>query len=143
MPESSIPEDSVTVSPVARRSWPAWTVPLAAGAAAVVVWLVGAALGVDPEARTGASTQSVSVVAAFAAAVVAGVAGWGARVILARVMKGGGEVAWLVLCGVVLLASFLGAALGTTPASVALLVAEHVVVGVVVALGLRRGARAA
>ncbi|MEV0891895.1 DUF6069 family protein [Promicromonospora sp. NPDC050262] len=123
---------------VTRSPWPAWVVPFAAAAAAVVVWLIGTALGVDPEARTGASVQPVTVVAALAAALVAGFAGWGARAVVGRVAKGGGEVAWLVLCGVALLVSLLGAASGTTPASVALLVAEHVVVGAVIALGLRR-----
>ncbi|GAA2244066.1 hypothetical protein GCM10010413_53970 [Promicromonospora sukumoe] len=128
---------------VTRSPWPAWTVPFAAAAAAVVVWLIGTALGVDPEARTGAATQPVTVVAAAVAALVAGLAGWGARAVLARLAKGGGEVAWRVLCGVALLVSLLGAASGTTPASVALLVAEHVVVGAVIAVGLRRAGRRA
>jgi hypothetical protein len=122
---------------VTRSPWPAWAVPLAAAVAAVVVWLVGAVLGVDPQAQAGASTQPVTVVAAAVAALVAGLAGWGVRVVIGRITKGGGEAAWLVLCGVVLLVSLLGAASGTSPASVALLVAEHLVVGAVVALGLR------
>lgn len=121
--------------------WPAWAVPLVAGVAAVVVWLVGAALGVEPEARTGAGTQAISVVAALGVTVVVGLAGWGVRVLLARVVKGGGEVAWLVLCGALLLLSLLGAAAGTTPGSVALLTVAHVVVGVILALGLRRTGR--
>ena len=62
---------------------------------------------------------------------------WGVRVLIARLTRGGGEVLWLALCGAVLLVSLLGAASGTTPGSVALLMAEHVVVGVLVALGLR------
>ncbi|MGI5188530.1 DUF6069 family protein [Promicromonospora sp. CA-289599] len=121
-----------------RHAWPAWTVPLAAAAAGVVVWLIGAAFGVDLEARTGASTQAVSVVAVLIAALVVGLAGWGVRAVLARLTKGGGEVAWLVLCGVLLLASLLGAVAGTSPGATAILMVEHVVVGVVVALGLRR-----
>ena len=48
------------------------------------------------------------------------------------------EVVWLVLCGVALLVSLTGAAGGTTPATVALLMTEHLVVGAVIALGLRR-----
>ncbi|MFI2490361.1 DUF6069 family protein [Promicromonospora kroppenstedtii] len=123
---------------VTRSPWPAWTVPLAAAVAAVAVWLVGAALGVDPEAQAGASTQPVTVVAAAVVALVAGFAGWGARALVARLTKGGGEVAWLLLCGAALLVSLTGAASGTTPATVALLVTEHLVVGVIVALGLRR-----
>ncbi|MFJ3408017.1 DUF6069 family protein [Promicromonospora sp. NPDC090134] len=126
-------ENSVTRSP-----WPAWAVPLTAAVAAVAVWLVGAALGVDPQAQAGASTQPVTVVAAAVAALVAGFAGWGGRAVVARLTKGGGEVVWLVLCGVALLVSLTGAAGGTTPATVALLVVEHLVVGAVIALGLRR-----
>ena len=128
-------------NPVARRRWPAWAVPLVAGASAVVVWLIGSVLGVEPEARTGASTQAVSAVAVLVAALVVGFAAWGVRVLVGRVAKGGGDVAWLVLCGVVLLVSLLGAASGTTPGSVALLMTEHVVVGVIVALGLRSTGR--
>ncbi|MDR7383551.1 DUF6069 family protein [Promicromonospora iranensis] len=128
----------MTENTAAQRRWPAWTVPLVAGAAAVAVWLVGAALGVELEARTGAITRSVTVVAVLVAALVVGLAGWGVRALIARLTKGGGEVAWLVLCGVLLLGSLLGAASGTTPGAVAVLMAEHVVVGFVVALGLCR-----
>jgi len=128
---------------VTRGPWPAWTVPLAAAVAAVAVWLVGAALGVDPQTQAGASTQPVTVVAVAVAALVAGLAGWGVRALVARLTTGGGEVAWLVLCGVALLVSLTGAASGTTPATVALLMTEHLVVGVIVALGLRRTGRGA
>jgi hypothetical protein len=113
-------------------------VPFVASAAAVAVWLIGAAFGVDLEARTGASTQAVSVVAVLIAALVVGLAGWGVRAVLARLTKGGGEVVWLVLCGVLLLVSLLGAVAGTSPGAIAVLMVEHVVVGVVVAFGLRR-----
>ncbi|MFD2027582.1 DUF6069 family protein [Promicromonospora aerolata] len=129
----------MTENSAARRRWPAWAVPFVAAAAAVAVWLVGAALGVDVEARTGASTQSVTVVAVLVAALVVGLAGWGVRVMIGRLARGGGEVAWLVLCGLVLLGSLVGAASGTTPEAIAILMAEHVVVGFVVALGLRQG----
>jgi hypothetical protein len=118
-------------------------VPLAAAAVAVVVWLIGTALGVDVEARTGTGVQAVSAAAAGIAALVAGLAGWGVRVLLGRFAPGGGEVVWLVLCGVLLLVSLLGAATGTTPGAVAVLMTEHVLVGAVVAVGLRRaGGRA-
>lgn len=133
----------MTENTAAQRRWPAWTVPLMAGAAAMTVWLVGAALGVELEARTGASTRSITVVAVLVAALVVGLAGWGVRALIARLTKGGGEVAWLVLCGVLLLGSLLGAVSGTTPEAVAILMAEHVVVGFVVALGLRRAGQRA
>lgn len=127
-------------STVVRRQAPAWTVPLVAAAAAVVVHLIGVALGVEPEARVGAAVQAVSAPAVVIAALAAGFAGWGVRALLARVVRGGGERAWLVLCGVVLLGSMVGPAGGTTTAAVVLLVVLHVVVAAVVALGLRRAA---
>jgi hypothetical protein len=129
----------MTENSAARPRWPAWAVPFVAAAAAVAVWLVGAALGVELAARTGAGTQSVTVVAVLVVGLVIGLAGWGVRIVIGRLAKGGGEVAWLVLCGVVLLGSLVGAAAGTTPEAIAILMAEHVVVGFVVALGLRHG----
>jgi len=129
-------EDSASRSP-----WPAWAVPFAAAVAATVVWLVGSALGVDIEAQMGADVQVVSVAAAAGAALVAGLAAWGVRTLIGRLTRGGGEAVWLVLCGVVLLVSLLGAVSGTTPAAVAVLVTEHLVVGAVIALGLRRAGR--
>ncbi|GAB2469618.1 hypothetical protein GCM10027063_07440 [Promicromonospora xylanilytica] len=122
----------------ARRRWPAWAVPFGAAVAAVAVWLIGAALGANLEARLGAEVQAVSVVAMAVAALAAGFAGWGVRVLIARLVRGGGELVWFVLCGVVLLASMLGAIAGTTPGAVVTLVVAHAVVGVVIALGLRR-----
>lgn len=125
--------NSATSSP-----WPAWAVPLVAAVAAVAVWLVGAAFGVEVEAQTGAEVQAVSVVAMAVVALAAGFAGWGVRVLIARLVRGGGELVWFVLCGVVLLASMVPAIGGTTPGAVAILVSSHAVVGGVVALGLRR-----
>jgi hypothetical protein len=129
-------ENSATSSP-----WPAWAVPLAAAAVAVAVWLIGAATGVSLEAQLGTDAQAISVVAAAVVALAAGFAGWGVRVLIGRLVRGGGEVVWFVLCGVVLLASMVGALAGTTPGAVAILVLMHVAVGVVIALGLRTARR--
>jgi hypothetical protein len=133
----------MTENSATSSSWPAWAVPLAAAVVAVAVWLIGAALGVNLEARLGADVQAVSVVAAAAAALAAGLAGWGVRVLIGRLARGGGEVVWFVLCGVVLLASMVGALAGTTPGAVAILVSMHVAVAAVVALGLRTVRRGA
>jgi hypothetical protein len=133
----------MTENSATSSSWPAWAVPLAAAVVAVAVWLIGAALGVNLEARLGADVQAVSVVAAAAAALAAGLAGWGVRVLIGRLARGGGEVVWFVLCGVVLLASMVGALAGTTPGAVAILVSMHVAVAAVVALGLRSVRRGA
>ena len=129
-------ENSATSSP-----WPAWAVPLAAAVVAVAVWLIGAATGVNLEAQLGTDAQAISVVAAAVVALAAGFAGWGVRVLIGRLVRGGGEVVWFVLCGVVLLASMVGALAGTTPGAVAILVSMHVSVGVVIALGLRTARR--
>jgi hypothetical protein len=133
----------MTENSATSSSWPAWAVPLAAAVVAVAVWLIGAALGVNLEARLGADVQAVSVVAAAAAALAAGLAGWGVRVLIGRLARGGGEVVWFLLCGVVLLASMVGALAGTTPGAVAILVSMHVAVAAVVALGLRTVRRGA
>ncbi|GGM20613.1 DUF6069 family protein [Promicromonospora citrea] len=127
-------------STVVRRQAPPWTVPLVAAVAAVAVYLIGVAVGVDPEARIGSRLQAVSVPAVLIITLAAGFVGWGVRVLLGRVVRGGGETVWLVLCGLVFLGSLLGAATGTTAGAVALLVALHLVVAVIVALGLRRAA---
>ena len=129
-------ENSATSSP-----WPAWAVPLAAAVVAVAVWLIGAATGVNLEAQLGTDAQAISVVAAAVVALAAGFAGWGVRVLIGRLVRGGGEVVWFVLCGVVLLASRVGALAGTTPGAVAILVSMLVAVGVVIALGLRTARR--
>lgn len=129
-------ENSATSSP-----WPAWAVPLAAAVVAVAVWLIGAATGVNLEAQLGTDAQAISVVAAAVVALAAGFAGWGVRVLIGRLVRGGGEVVWFALCGVVLLASMVGALAGTTPGAVAILVSMHVAVGVVIALGLRTARR--
>jgi hypothetical protein len=127
----------MTENSATSSSWPAWVVPLAAAVVAVAVWLVGAASGVNLEAQLGTDVQAISVVAAAVAALAAGLAGWGARVLIGRLVRGGGEVVWFVLCGVVLLASMVGALAGTTAGAVAVLVSMHVAVAAVIALGLR------
>jgi hypothetical protein len=127
----------MTENSATSSSWPAWVVPLAAAVVAVAVWLIGAASGVNLEAQLGTDVQVVSVVAAAVAALVAGFAGWGVRVLIGRLVHGGGEVLWFVLCGVVLLASMVGVLAGTTAGAVAVLVSMHVAVAAVIALGLR------
>lgn len=128
-------------SPAARRRVPRWSVPLAAAVVAAAVWLVGAAAGVDVAARSAATTQDVGIVAVVVAALVVGYGGWGVRALLGRLRAsspGRGERAWLVTCAVVLLVSLLGPLGGVSAGAVVVLLAEHLAVGAVVALGLRR-----
>ncbi|MCC2335449.1 DUF6069 family protein [Cellulomonas wangsupingiae] len=123
------------------RRLPRGAVPVVAAVAAAAVWWVGDATGVTLAARSGAATRTVGVVDVVVAAVVVALLGWAVRALVARSRRGrpgNGERAWFVLCGVVLLVSLLGPLGGTTPGAVAVLLAEHVAVGAVVALGLRR-----
>ncbi|OLT53134.1 hypothetical protein BJF88_13000 [Cellulosimicrobium sp. CUA-896] len=120
---------------------PRWSVPLAAAVVAAAVLLAGTAAGVDVAARSGAATRAVGFADVVVAGVIVGLLGWGVRALLARVRRdapGRGERAWLVVCAVVLLVSLLGPLGGVGAGSVAVLLAEHVAVGAVVALGLRR-----
>ncbi|MFJ4230727.1 DUF6069 family protein [Cellulosimicrobium cellulans] len=125
----------------ARRRIPRWSVPLVAAVVAAVVLLVGTALGVDPEVRTAAGTQTVGIVAAIVTALVVGYVAWGVRALLGRLSARRprrGERAWLVTCAVVLLVSLLGPLGAVTPGAVALLAVEHLAVGATLALTLRR-----
>ncbi|MCB7136122.1 DUF6069 family protein [Cellulosimicrobium marinum] len=125
----------------ARRRVPPWAVPLAAALVGAAVWLVGTAAGVDVAARSGSAVQDVGLVSVVVAALVVGFAGWGVRALLGRVRRaapGRGERAWLVTCAVVLVVSLLGPLGGVGAGAVVVLLAEHVAVGAVVMLGLRR-----
>ncbi|WP_435737290.1 DUF6069 family protein [Cellulosimicrobium sp. PMB13] len=132
---------SAQAAPDARRRVPRWSVPLAAAVVAAAVWLVGTAAGVDVGARSGAATQEVGLGAVVVVTLVVGCAGWGVRALLGRLRAstpGRGERAWLVTCAVVLLISLLGPLGGASAGAVVVLLAEHLAVGAVVALGLRR-----
>jgi len=124
-------------APVARRRLPRWCVPLVAALAAAAVWVVGTAAGVELAARSGTTTQDVGLGSVVVVALVVGYAGWGVRALLGR-SRSGGERAWLVTCAVVLAVSLLGPLGAVSPGAGAVLVAEHLAVGTVVALGLRR-----
>lgn len=118
-----------------RRAAPAWAVPIGAALVGGVVWLVGASLGADVVVRTGAATRAVGIAEVLVAALVVGLLGWAARAVLRRV-TGDGRRAWLVLAGLVLALSMAGPLGATSPGGMAVLVAEHLSVGLVVMLGL-------
>lgn len=121
----------------ARRRLPRRVVPLAAALAAAVVWAAGTATGVELAARSGTTTQDVGLGSVVVVALVVGYAGWGVRALLDRT-RSGGERAWLVTCAVVLAVSLLGPLGAVSPGAGAVLATEHLAVGAVVALGLRR-----
>ncbi|ACQ78559.1 hypothetical protein Bcav_0294 [Beutenbergia cavernae DSM 12333] len=137
-PEVSAGPTAELASAAPARRLPRWIVPFAAAAAGAAVWLVGAAAGVGPVVVDG---TEVGVVAVVVAGLVAGLLGWGVRALVGRIARRRGrtgQVGWLVTCAVVLLLSLSGPLGAEGGAAVTVLVAEHVVVGAVIALGLRR-----
>jgi len=125
----------------ARRRLRRWMVPLLAVANALGVWVLGQLAGVAAVAvDTGAALQSVTITSVVAASLVAALAGWGARAVIGKIDKNPtrAQRIWLVLSGVVLLGSLLGVGGAVTPGALVVLLAEHVTVGLIVMLGLRR-----
>ncbi|GAB2623330.1 DUF6069 family protein [Pseudactinotalea suaedae] len=125
----------------ARRRLPRWMVPLLAVAGALLVWALGQLAGVGTVAvDTGAALQTVTITSVVAASLLAALAGWGARAVIGRIGKNPtrAQRIWLVLSGVALLASLLGVAGAVTTGALVVLATEHVVVGLIVMLGLRR-----
>ncbi|MFF3064803.1 DUF6069 family protein [Oerskovia sp. NPDC057915] len=126
------------------RHLPAWCVPLLAAVAAVLVWSAGTAAGVEAVVRGADGETEVGPAAVVVASLLVGFAGWGVRSLLRRVGRAPragraqGERAWVVTCAVVLLVSVLGPLGAVSTSATLLLLALHVTVGSVVALGLRR-----
>ncbi|MEV7963213.1 MULTISPECIES: DUF6069 family protein [Oerskovia] len=126
------------------RRLPAWCVPLLAAVAAVLVWAVGTAAGVEAVVGDAGGGMEVGPAAVVVTSLVVGFAGWGVRSLLRRTGRAPragrtpGERAWTVTCAVVLLVSLLGPLGATSTSATLLLLALHVTVGAVVALGLRR-----
>lgn len=131
---------STTAGPQERRL-PRWAVPLLAMVGGLIVWMTGVALGVgDVIVDTGGAMQQVSAVSVAVAGLIAGLAGWGVRALIGKLAGNArrGQVIWLVLSGLVLLISLMGVMGATTPGAMLVLLSEHVAVGLVVMLGLRR-----
>ncbi|MFF2620811.1 DUF6069 family protein [Oerskovia jenensis] len=126
------------------RRVPAWCVPLLAAAAALLVWAAGTAAGVEAVVRGAAGDLAIGPAAVVVTSLLVGFAGWGVRSLLRRIGRAPragrarGERAWVVTCAVVLLVSLLGPLGAVSASATLLLLALHVTVGAVVALGLRR-----
>lgn len=127
-----------TLAPSRRRVRRAATVVFAV-LAAVLAWIVVVPLlGVElvvtgPDGAIG----PVSVVAVAGAALLAGAAGWALLAVLEHVTRSAAP-AWTVIAGTVLVVSLAGPLTAGTVAAMVSLIALHLIVGVVVAVGLRR-----
>lgn len=124
----------------ARRSVPPWLVPLLAAAAGLAVWAIGAAVGVGRVAvSTATGEQQVTAVSVLVAGIIAGLLGCAARAVIVRLVRdpARARLVWTVLGSLVLAISLLGPLGAIGAGALALLLAEHLVVGVVVIVGLR------
>ncbi|WP_166980022.1 DUF6069 family protein [Paramicrobacterium fandaimingii] len=123
----------------ARRSLTSILVIVIAALAAELVWAIAVPLAglelVVPQA--GRTVEPVSIAASV---VIAGLAAWGLRAIMARTRKG--LNAWTAIGAVVLVLSLGGPALsGAIGAVLSVLMIMHVVVGIVLIVGLRLSVR--
>ena len=113
------------------RPIPVWLVGVTALALALAIWVLAVPVaGVDLTA--GSPPQTIGAAAVVATTVVATLGAWGVRALLRRRTP----VAWWLTCGLVLLVSLLGPLGATSPAAVGTLVALHLTVGTVLAVGL-------
>lgn len=123
------------------RRIPRWLVPLAATLAALAVWVIGMMAGVgDVVVDTGTAMQQVTIVSVGVATLVVGFAGWGVRALIGKVTGSAARarVVWSVLSALVLLVSLVAVMGATTTGALVVLIAEHLIVGVILMLGLRR-----
>ena len=124
-----------------RRRTPRWLVPFVATLGALVVWVIGMMAGVgDVVVDTGAAMQQVTIVSVVAAGILASLAGWGVRALIGKMTGSAARagVVWLVLSGIVLLVSLMGVMGATTTGALLVLLAEHLTVGLILMVGLRR-----
>lgn len=113
------------------RPIPVWLVGLTALVLAVAIWVLAVPVaGVDLAA--GRPPQTIGVAAVVATALVATLGAWGVRALVRRRTP----VAWWLTCGIVLLVSLLGPLGATSPAAMGTLLALHLTVGTILAVGL-------
>ncbi len=130
------PSVDVTRGPSGRRA--AVAVTAAVGAAAT--WLAGNALGADLVIDP-ATGQQLDLATVTVSTLLAGLAGWAGLALLERFTRRA-LLVWTVLASVIALSSFgpvfaVDGSAGTT----AVLIAWHVVAGLVIIVGLRATAR--
>ncbi|NUT04181.1 MAG: hypothetical protein HOV76_11935 [Hamadaea sp.] len=115
-------------------------------AAAVAVAGAGYALlsgpaGIDLAARTGTSTQEVTLAWALGAAAVTALAGWGLLALLERLTAKALTIWTVIAAGFLALSVLLGPTAGVSGSAKLGLAALHLAVGAVVIPGLRWSAR--
>jgi hypothetical protein len=113
------------------RPIPVWLVAGTATILALAIWVLAVPVaGVDLEAGTPA--QTVGAASVVVATLVVTLGAWGVRALV----KNRTPVAWWLTCGIVLLVSLLGPLGATSAGAFGTLLALHLVVGGVVAVGL-------
>ena len=113
------------------RPLPVWLVGAAALAVALALWVIAVPVA-GVELRAGTPPQSIGIASVVVTTLVVTLAAWGVRTLLRRRTP----VAWWLTCGIVLLVSLLGPLGATSPAATGTLLALHLGVGAVLALGL-------
>lgn len=120
-----------------------WLVVPASAVAAVIAWIVAVPIaGVDLDANAGGRVQHVGPASVIAVSLVVALLATAVRAALARAMRpraGRGAGTWVILASVVLLVSMAGPAGAVSASAGWSLAAMHVVVGVLLIVGLRRG----
>ncbi|WP_435207643.1 DUF6069 family protein [Micromonospora sp. bgisy143] len=137
--EASVPRAVDGASPIRDRA----VAVVVAVLAAVAVWSIATLSGAQLTVDQGAGPQDVTVLAVVLNAAIAALLGWGLLAVLerfsARARRIWTGIALTVLVLSLVPASLVGASAGTRAA----LVLMHLVVGAVVIVGFRRGARRA
>lgn len=111
--------------------------------AAVAVWSIATVAGTRLTVDQGAGPQDVTVLAVIVTSALAALLGWGLLAVLER-LSARATMIWTGIAVVVLVLSLVPASLVDASAGTRVaLVLMHLVVGAVVILGLRQGARRA
>ncbi|WP_433120404.1 DUF6069 family protein [Micromonospora sp. CA-246542] len=137
--EASVPRAGASASHLRDR---AITVAVAA-LAAVAVWSIATLAGAQLTVDQGTGPRDVTVLAVVLNSVIAALLGWGLLAVLER-FRASARTIWTGIALVVLVLSLVPASLVDASAGTRVaLVLMHLVVGAVVIVGLRRGARGA
>ncbi|MEV4386833.1 DUF6069 family protein [Micromonospora sp. NPDC049580] len=111
--------------------------------AAVAVWSIATLAGAQLTVDQGSGPQDVTVLAVLVTSALAGLLGWGLLAVLER-LSARATTIWTGIAVAVLVLSLVPASLVDASAGTRFaLVLMHLVVGAVVILGFRRGARPA
>ncbi|WP_315096273.1 DUF6069 family protein [uncultured Cellulomonas sp.] len=113
------------------RPIPVWLVALTATVLALAVWVLAVPVA-GIELVAGTPVQTIGAASVVVATLVVTLGAWAVRTLLRRRRP----AAWWLTCAVVLAVSLLGPLGAATPAAVGTLLALHLTVGAVVAVGM-------